>query len=419
GRLVASLQREDGSFSERTPTNGVYFPEGMGLFDGDLDGNIDVYLACYEGENTDDKVLRGLGDGNFEDVTQKWCGEGAKYTYAGRGVNPADYDNDGRTDVYVSNYRLCPNILWRNRKDEEGTTKLIDCAAAPWFGDGPQPPAETDFDRGVQGIATPYEDKEEGKQVYFGHTIGSVWGDLDNNGTLDLVCANLAHPRFITMGFSDITRVYLNRGSSFEDHTVKANITFSELHSDPMLADFDNDGYLDLSITNVYKHAMNQFYLGGPGATFREVTHRVGGGVFNGWGQAAGDFDNDGDLDLFISGILASDDKNRTTIALYENTLVDKGTAPWGANFVKLKLIPPKGVNGMAYGARVTVTANGKQWTRDVFGMRGTSSCDDQVVHVGLGAEKGPVDVTVRWMGDKASTHQSLAVNTTHRLKVE
>ena len=84
--------------------------------------------------------------------------------YRARGVSACDFDQDGDLDVYVSNYRLQPNILWQN----DGKGKLTDITGA--FGalaNGP----------GFGG----------------GHSIGAAWGDFDNDGNIDLFAGNFAH----------------------------------------------------------------------------------------------------------------------------------------------------------------------------------------------------------------------------------
>jgi hypothetical protein len=70
----------------------------------------------------------------------------------------------------------------------------------------------------------------------------------------------------------------------------------------------------------------------------------------------------------------------------------------------------------MAYGARVTVQANGRFYVREIAGMRGKSNCDDQVVHVGLGEYAGKVDVEVRWIGNKVQEFSGLDVNKRHQI---
>jgi len=164
-----------------------------------------------------------------------------------------------------------------------------------------------------------------------------------------------------------------------------------------------------LSIMNCYRVWVNQFYEGVGDGSFREVTFRTGAFACNASGQAAADFDNDGDLDWFVF------DGNKG-LFLYENRLIDRGKIPAAANWIELKLHGGKRINTTAYGARVTVKANGRSYVREVAGMRGRSSSDDQVVHVGLGAYAGKVDVEVRWTVNKIQEFSGLDVNKRHVL---
>lgn len=400
-KKTLQLVKEDSSVTAKNPG-------GIGLFDGDGDGFIDVYISGYENPDgqggTTDVVLRNKGDGTFENVTEVWGFTGDDIMQCGRGVSPGDYDNDGYADIYVSNYRFNRNTLWHNISEKDKTL-FVQCAAAPWFGRGKRPEIEEQgFDRGIEGRHNVYRDN-----AYWGHSLGSAWGDIDGDGNLDLLSANLAHPRILRRGIGDISRVYLNTGNAFKDNTLLAGLIFRETNANPMLADFNNDGVLDLSITNVYRVWFNQLYEGIGDGSFKEVTFHAGAFAANSAGQASGDFDNDGDLDWFVC------DGNRGVL-LYENTLIDKGEIPATSNWIQIKLIGGKHVNSMAYGARVTVIAKDKVYVREVAGMRGTSNCDDQVVHVGLGDYTGQVDVLVRWIGDKVQKVSGLEVNKRHEI---
>jgi len=393
-------------------------PAALGLFDGDGDGFIDVYLASSEklgsgrtvipetgmGVSTPDVVLRNKGDGTFEDVTEAWGFTGDDIMQYGQGVSPGDYDNDGRTDIYVSNYfrPLNRNTLWRNIS-EKNKTAFVQCAAAPWFGADKRPEISEGADRGVEG----WRGVHEGK-TFWGYTSGAAWGDLNGDGTLDLVCANLAHPGPF-WNVSDLSRVYLNMGHAFQDNTLASGLVYRETNTDPLLADFNNDGALDLSMTNCYRIWVNQLYEGIGDGSFREVTFRTGAFAYNASAQAVADFDNDGDLDWFVF------DGNRGLL-LYENKLIDGGIIPPIANWIEIKLHGGRHANRMAYGSQVTVKADGKIFVREVAGMRGYSSCDDQVVHVGLGRYAGKVDMEVRWIGDKVQKFIGLEANKRHEI---
>jgi hypothetical protein len=389
--------------ANRVPQN----PAAIGLFDGDGDGLIDVYLASREKDEVGrTEVLRNKGDGTFEDVASAWGFSGDDVMPPGHGVSPGDYDNNGRTDIFVANsgYPNNRNTLWRNVSEGKKAV-FIQCAAAPWFGADRRPETPEGLDRGVEGLRTVWRDS-----TFWGQTPGAVWGDLNGDGTMDLVCANFSHPRYIFQNppfIMDLSRVYLNTGHGFEDHTLDSGLVYRETNDDPLLADFNNDGHLDLSMTNCYRVWMNQLYEGVGDGSFREVTFRTGAFASNARGQAAADFDNDGDLDWFVF------DGNKGLL-LYENKLIDKGKTPASANWIELRLHGGKHVNGMAYGARVTVQANGRSYIREIVGMRGVSNCDEQVVHVGLGEYAGKVNAEVRWIGDRVQKVSGLDVNRRH-----
>jgi len=135
--------------ANRVPEN----PVAIGLFDGDGDGLIDVYLASREEDEVGrTEVLRNKGDGTFEDVANVWGFSGDDVTPPGEGVSPGDYDNDGRTDIFVANYTYPNNrnTLWRNVSEKKKTV-FVQCAAAPWFGADRRPEIQEGPDRGVEG----------------------------------------------------------------------------------------------------------------------------------------------------------------------------------------------------------------------------------------------------------------------------
>lgn len=423
GKFEVSLQTQKKKFQPvKESSSFTVIPQGIGLFDGDADGFIDVFISGW-GSSSDKggtpyAVLRNKGDGTFENITEEWGFAADDMTICDSGVSPGDYDNDGYTDIYVSNINLSlqRNVLWHNISETDKPF-FTECASAPWFGRGQRPEVLEGPDRGVEGrhyIRAANKDWPPMKwppiqngRTYWAPTFGSAWGDINGDGTLDLVCANTFHPSRWGSPFLEISRVYLNTGSSFKDHTLEAGLVFRETNKDPLLADFNNDGALDLSITNSYVPYANQLYEGMGDSSFKEVTFRTGAFAFNAKPQAFGDFDNDGDLDWFVH------DANRG-ILLFENKLIDKGKIPEKANWIQIKLIGGEQVNSMAYGARVTVEAKDKIYVREVAGMRGTSNCDAPIVHVGLGDYTGKVDVEVRWIGDKVQKISGLEINRRH-----
>jgi hypothetical protein len=293
-----------------------------------------------------------VGDGTFEDATSE-VGVPRAF-HAGRGVTVADADRDGDTDLFVSNYRLDPNFYL----DNSGDGTFFDAARL----------------NGTRGI-------EVGGA--FGHTIGSVFGDIDNDGDFDLVSANLAHPRFYH--FSDLTMVLVNDGFNvFQDEAEARGILYRETHSNPVLFDADNDGDLDLFITCVYAGRDSDFYENDGLGHFTLRNYESGLVVQNGWGAAAGDLDNDGDVDLVAYDV-------------FINSLrTDGGTSDGDAHWLQVRAVGVGG-NTSAIGAVVEVEAGGRRQLRPVSGGSGTSSQDSLVQHFGLGAESRAQRVIVEF----------------------
>lgn len=248
------------------------------------DGRLDLYVPGYEhqfgGPAWPDRALIQDDSGRFrERARDLGLAPPDGIDRCGRSPAACDFDRDGDLDLYVGNYRLQPNQFYVNRT--RGSS-------------GDDPSAAPFADRAAWYMV-------DGEEVdnWFGHTIGCQWGDFDGDGDFDLVVGNLAHPRYIR--FSNRTMLYRNDGPDrpFTDVRRSWGIKYDECHSEPLWADFDNDGDLDLYITSVYPDRRSYLYRN-DGTRFTDVTFLSGTRVFNGWGCAAADYDNDGDLDLAV-----------------------------------------------------------------------------------------------------------------------
>ena len=332
--------------AEHSPT------EGVGWADYDGDGLLDLYLANYECsssydyyENYDDRLFRNNGDGTFTDVSEEADIETSNQ--AGRGVTPGDYDIDGDVDIFVSNYRLDKNFFYQN----QGAGTLEEIAG----------------ENGTKG-----EYNMEWRS--YGHTIGSVFGDIDNDGDFDMVHANLAHPFYYH--FSNRTMVLINDGSgAFVDEADARGIYYRETASNPVLFDADNDGDLDLFITNVYSGRDSDFYVNDGTGHFELQNWESGLVVDNGWGAAAADYDNDGDVDLVAYDLFRNDLDN-------------------GNHWLQVRAVGVEG-NTAALGAVVQVDSGDLSQLRMISGGSGTSSQDAQTQHFGLGSRDSIDSVTV------------------------
>ncbi|PYV07542.1 MAG: CRTAC1 family protein, partial [Acidobacteria bacterium] len=326
---------------------------GVVLFDYDNDGRTDVYLVngssleilAGKAAPPRSRLFRNLGDGRFEDVTER-AGVGA--TGWGMGGCAADYDNDGWTDLYVTN--LGRNVLYHNNGDGTFTdvTGKAGVGAGGWSTgaawadydrDGyvdlfvagyvdvdpskpPQPSPESKYCqyRGIAVMCGPrglrgapdllYHNNGDGtftevsraagvsdERRYYG--LGVVWGDYDNDGAPDLYVGNDAVPNYLYRndGNGKFTEVGLAAGVAVdEDGREQASMGVD-------FGDYDGDGRLDLYVTN-FSDEPNALYRNLGGDLFRDLTRRAGHyeatSNYLGWGTAFFDYDNDGDLDIYV-----------------------------------------------------------------------------------------------------------------------
>lgn len=334
---------------------------GVAIFDYDGDGLPDVYLlngstvAAMQGKEKAPRaaLYRNLGGWKFEDVTEKARVANERW---GFGVAVGDYDNDGRADMYVSNFGV--SRLYHNNGDGTFTDVAEKLGVArkgwstgPTWGDYDAdgrldlfvpgyaqidldnlPPNPTDAAkpgaagqnfcqfRGVPVMCGPrglpgegdtlYRQKPEGSfedvsvksgvndpQKYYGFTAAFV--HVNEDKLLDLIVVNDSTPK----------QLYINKGDgTFDEVGYPSGVALNENGREQAgmglaVGDYDNDGRVDFHITN-FSDDSNVLYHNDGEGNFTDVTFQAGLGEptipFLGWGTSFTDFDSDGWLDLFV-----------------------------------------------------------------------------------------------------------------------
>jgi hypothetical protein len=242
-----------------------YGPAGISAVDYDSDGFYGLFIP----DGVESKLFRNRGDGSFEDVT-------ARVGLAGLdGVSVAifaDYDNDGFKDVFISR-TFRPNQLFHN----DGHGVFRDVTARSGIG---------------ADCCT---------------TVAS-WADYDNDGLLDLYVGRYLEPRLsIPTTFyarnGEPNQLYHNNGDgTFTNVTDTAQVGDTGLCLGTVFGDYDDDGFPDLYVVNDF--GRKTLYHNNRNGTFSDVTVKSGTLAYGaGMSASIADYDNDGRLDLYCTNI--------------------------------------------------------------------------------------------------------------------
>ena len=255
---------------------------GVAVADYDGDGWLDLYLTNF-GSN---RLFRNQGDGTFQDLTQQAGVDDPRWS---AGAAFADYDGDGWLDLYLTNY--CDFQLADHRTCAEQGVEVY-CGPEEFKG-------VTDRLFRNQGDGT-FQDLTQQAGVHnpIGKGMSAIWSDYDNDGDPDLFVANDGTENFLYQN---------NNDGTFQDLAWLAGID-CDAHGNMQgsmgldLADYDNDGYPDLLVTN-FQRQLNTLYRNEGNGFFNDVSFPSGLGYslpFVSWGTGFFDFNKDGFLDLFI-----------------------------------------------------------------------------------------------------------------------
>ncbi|HLL71026.1 MAG TPA: CRTAC1 family protein [Pyrinomonadaceae bacterium] len=335
---------------------------GLAIFDYDADGRPDIYLlngstfAALAGKEKPPRaaLYRNLGNWKFEDVTDK---AGVANERWGFGVAVADYDNDGRPDMYVSNYGT--SRLYRNNGDGTFTdvAEKLGVARRGWstgatFGDYDRDgrldlfvPGYVEFDvknlppspadagkpggvgqnfcqfRGVPVMCGPRGLKGEGDTLYHQKADGTFEDVSTKTGTHDPqgyygFSSAFVHANdddlfdLIVVNDSTPKQLYINKGGGvFEEVGYESGVALNENGREQAgmglaVGDYNNDGRVDFYITNFSDDSNTLYHNDGEG-NFTDVTFQAGHGEptipFLGWGTTFLDYDNDGWKDVLVA----------------------------------------------------------------------------------------------------------------------
>ena len=431
------INNKDLTFTESASEYGIAdkgFSSQAVFFDMDNDGDLDMYLVNQIPDSRlfkryknipkkryqlyKDKVYKNNG-GKFTEVSED-IGLGDGYTY-GLSVSASDLNNDGWTDLFISNDYDEPDFLYYNNGDGTFKNVILDK---------------------IKHISR--------------FSMGTDTGDINNDGAIDLLTLDMAaedHYRSKTnmrsmnaQEFKEMVdkgdhhqymfnTLQLNNGSGeFSDIASIAGISKTDWSWAGLLVDLDNDGFKDIVISNgVKKDVRNNDFLTGlyeklktdsqdffdmsklapsnplpnyiyknkNGYEFENVTKKWGFDMPSfSHGLSYADLDNDGDLDI-VSNNMESE------ASIYKNNT--------NGNYLKVELKgSPK--NTFGYGAKVIIYYNNKIQIEENTVTRGYFSSKEPKLFFGLGKEKTIDSMQVIWPDNKTLTYNDVDVNKTIRV---
>ncbi|MCP4003981.1 MAG: CRTAC1 family protein [bacterium] len=279
----------DGTFKDVTAAAGlseITYGQGVACADFDGDGFTDFYLTNY-GPN---RLFRNKGDGTFEDVTEKSGTGDARW---GAGAAFFDYDGDLDLDLFVTNY-----VKFRPRSEGTHSSSLSKRMGFRFF-PGPrdyEPEMDIVYRNNGDGTFTDVS-KEVGLDPG-GKGLNIAISDFDGDGDQDVFVANDATPNFMYQNDAGkFTEIGMESGTAFDPDGVETAAMGVDV------ADLNGDGRQDLYVTNML-FEFNNMYQNQGDLQFEDVTRSMQLDKDNyrhvGWATRFADFNHDGHLDCFV-----------------------------------------------------------------------------------------------------------------------
>lgn len=432
---ISQLWRNNGNgtFSDVTlqaglnPNNGDAHGAVWGDFDSD--GYLDLYVAKgspkFSNPGNYNELWRNNGNGIFTDVALSSGVTGIGHR--GRGVYSVDYDYNGDLDIFILSFTRqksgIGNLLYRNN----GNMSFVDVAQEAGLARERIP--EWDFD--INRTAGWSDFNGDGFiDVFFSNPCGlflnrgdgtfvdvtvlsgivvspnctsAAWGDYDNDGDSDLY---VTMSKLWSKSGSVLGILYQNDGNgAFTDVTLKSGAVNEFDARGVIWGDYDNDGNLDLYVVN-RSHQDILFRNNGNG-TFTDVTSETGLGIQkdgNGTDATFIDYNNDGFFDLFVTVEYKNYSlEGKSSYVLYRNNRNDN-------SWLKIKLKGQQS-NPCGIGAKVSVTTGDKTQMRKYNGFSHYMSQDHVPIHFGLGHANVVDELVIKWPSGITQTLTNITPN--------
>jgi len=415
----------NGNFQKISALSNQGVVQGNSWADFDNDGDIDCFLVSTSALTS--YVYRNDGNGIFTRITSGEIGD-ANYN-SGWGCSWADYNNDGYVDLIIAaanNFGIVNHSSRFFENNGDGTFKRIDTTlfttqTAPYtvptwsdydldgdidlfIASGPAGSLARDyiFKNLLEETGTPYLARIDTGVIGTDLVDGQVWNwiDYDNDGDMDAYLTNYSA--------NVANNLYRNEGGQFFIKTTGQQV--GAIVSDVgqgltnVWGDYDNDGDLDCIVTN--DNAPNKYYRNNNDGTFTSITNlEIITGSGPNYGVSAGDYNNDGFLDLYITG-------TNSTKGLFRNDSQN------GNTWVNIKCTGVGGLTGSnlsAIGtkikAKTTINGNPVWQMREVSSQNSFNAMNMLNIHFGFGDATVIDSIIIEWTKDITDVYTNVEVN--------